>query len=320
MKLKIGCVLAALGIILAVMGTANAVSLKPGPLVFKTFNWEVGIGYDGTIGKTYFRSAATPGYDAMNPNHLLFTDASFSAFPTGAGLLPDEDTFGLFEVTQLWDGTVTGGGTDIASGVKYWDKGDNSEYLRGMFWGGQDQRVFIGDDGLGGKTITVYSTGLQWNLYEMPADYAMSPQVDPAMEPGDRDGMDYFTGWRGNGEGILQAEGAASFFRFIGETSAGAVNGQTLVYLDVTNGAWEGQPNVLMDFWNVPTIPALGGLFNDDAPTDLKQTWTILSEAGPWTKSEDVGKGFVVVPEPVTMMAFFLGVSSLVGYSRKRFA
>lgn len=295
--------------ILAVTCMANAVDLQLGPLVFKTFNWEVSMGYDGTIGYTYFRDATTPGYDPLNPTHRLFSDPTFVPFVSGEGLLPGEDSFGLLDLTQLWDGTVTGGGTDIASGVKYWDKGDNDEYLRGMFWGTQDQRVYFADDGLGGKSITIYSTNTQYNLYSLNWDYTQSPQVDPDLQPGDRDGQNYFTGWRSNGEGILQAEGTSSFFRFIGVTESGSVYGQSLLFLDVDGGVWNP---LLDDFWTVPN--SVDGLFTAGAPTDLKQTWTILEEGGPWTKSEDVGKGYVI-PEPATIG--LLGLGMLAAFRRR---
>jgi hypothetical protein len=308
---KLVCMLVVMGLGLMVGQTAKATDLQLGPVAFKTYNWEISRGYDGTIGKTYFRDGSTPGYDAGNPDHLLFTDLSFSSFPSGPGLQTGEDLYGLLELTQLYDGTVTGGGTDIATGNKYWDKGDNGEYLRGMFWGGQDQRVFFADDGLGGKVTTVYTTNVQYNLYEMPSDFPVDgPQVNPLLDPANRDGTDYFTNWRGNGEGVLQAAGETTFFRFIGETTIGSANGQALVYLDVDAGEWAP---LLDDFWTVPL--SVGGLFDDTASTDLKQTWSILEEAGPWIKSEDVGKGYVI-PEP-TMMCL-LGLGAFAQLRRRR--
>lgn len=307
MKMKLLSVLLVSALVLTVSGTSQAVSLKTGPVVFKTFNWEVSTAYAGMNGYTYFRDATTAGYDATNPNHLLFSDPTFLSFPTGDGIRADEDAFGLLELTQIWDGTLTGGGTDIASGVKYWDKGDNGEYLRGMFWGGDDQRVYFQDDGLGGQTTTIYTTDIQYNLYELDYDYTVSPQIDSDLEPGDRDGQDFFTGWRGENEGTLQMQGTSSWFRFIGDSTIGSVNGQTLVYLDVDEdvGEWG---DALIDFWDVPTVPGLSGLFNDGAPTELQQTWTILQEGddSPWLKSEDAGKGYVV-PEPTTMLGVFSG-------------
>jgi len=311
MKMKLVNVVAAMGIILAVTGTVNAVELQLGPSGFKTFNWEVGMNYDGTAGFTYFRDATTPGYDPLNnPTHKLFSDPSFSFSASGEGLLPNEDMFGLVDLYSLCYGTVTGGGTDIAVGTSYWAKGDNSEYLRGMFWGGQDQRVYIGDDGEGGKEVRIYTTDVHYNIYEMNTDFTGGgPQVEPTLEPGDRDGVDYFTGWRGNGEGTLQAEGISSFFRFE-SVSGGTTIGQTELYLDVTGGAWDP---LIDDFWTVPS--SVGGLFDGGAPTDLKQSWTILSESGPWIKSEDVGKGYVI-PEPT--MIGLLGLGALAVLRRKR--
>jgi len=247
-------------------GTAiQAVVLQPGPVVFKTYDWEISTGYDGDIGKTYFRSASTPGYDVNNPNHRLFSDPSFSIFTSGPGLLEGEDMFGLLELTQLWTGTINGDNIDSAD--KYWDKGDASEYIRGMFWGGQDQRVYIGEDALGGKDVTVFATGIQYNLYLMSSDYpAGGPQNNALLDPSLRDGVDYFTNWRDNGAGTLLAAGETTYFRFDGETSTGTVNGKSLVYMDVLSGAWA---SVLTDFWKVPL--SVGGLFGDTATTDINQ-------------------------------------------------
>jgi len=325
--MKLRDVLLVTSLVLIVSGGVEAIDLEMGPLGFKTFNWEVSRGYDGTIGKTYFHDAGTPGYDPVNPNHLLFSDVSFSSLPTGPGLQPGEDLYGLLDVTQLWDGTVTGGGTDIARGNKYWDKGDNGEYLRGMFWNGQDKRVFFADNGMGGKLVTVYATDVQYNLYEMPTDYLTGgPQVNPLLDPSNRDGTDYFTNWRGDDEGVLVASGQSSFFRFLGETAIGSINGQSIVYLDVEDGAWAP---MLDDFWTIPA--SIDGLFDDTATTEfkqtwtildesgpwvkIKQTWTILDESGPWVKSEDVGKGFVI-PEPTAMC--LLSVSALALLRRRR--
>ena len=310
--MKLRDVLLTTSLILAVSGGAKAVDLELGPVGFKTLNWEVSRGYDGTIGKPYFHDPGTPGYDPLNnPNHLLFSDPSFSSLPTGPGLQTDEDLFGLLDLTQLYEGTVTGGGRDIAIGNNYWDKGANGEYLRGRFWGGQDQRIFFADDGLGGKLVTIYATDVQYNVYEMPTDYLVDgPQVNALLDPSKRDGTDYFTNWRGDGEGVLVAAGQSSFFRFLGTNGGGGISGQSTVYLDVDTGEWAP---ILDDFWMIPD--SIDGLFDDTVATDIKQTWTILEESGPWIKSEDIGKG-LVVPEP-TMMCL-LCVGSLALLRRRR--
>ncbi len=315
---KLLSVLLVSALVLSLGGISQAVSIKAGPLVFKTYNWEVSTLYTGgTTGVTYFRDASTPGYDAANPLHGLFS--ALTATQTVPGVLySDEDQFGLLEVTQLWDGTVISGGTDIASGNKYWDKGDNGEYLRGMFWGGQDQRVFFGDDGEGGQYTRIYATGINYNFYEMNYDYTSDPQTNSLLEPWDRDGQDYFTNWRGNGEGTLEVQGTSSWFRYIGD-SVGNANGQTLVFLDADAniGEWMNNPtNYLDDFWTIPS--SLDGLFNGGASTEIRQSWTIFAQQ-PWIKSEDTGYAYYqVVPEPVTMLGMILGMGGLTRYIRKR--
>jgi hypothetical protein len=139
----------------------------------------------------------------------------------------------------------------------------------------------------------------------MDSDYpADGPQVNPLLDPSNRDGIDYFTNWRNNGVGTLLASGESSYFRFDGETSVGTVNGKSLVYMDVTDGEWA---SVISDFWSVPL--SVGGLFDDTATTDIKQDWVILEENGPWIKSEDTGKA---IPEPLTALLLGLGGLALI--------
>jgi len=340
MKTKLLIVLMAAALMLTISGTTQAVPLKAGPLLFKTYNWEVGTGYfGGTAGMTYFRDAAATyyksdgtevTYSAANPSHRLFSDLFIAKDPS---LNPDEDTWALLEVRQLEQGAVLGGG-NVGDSIGpqtpadiYWNAGDNDEYMRGVLWGGQDQAVeFLTDE-----LVRIYSTGGQFNLYEMDTT-TWNPQAGGNPTPSDRDlskpdefdpggGFDPWIEDTGNN---LLFQGGSSWFRFSGDLDdlqPGQVDpgfplpsGETTVYLDVDpdEGRW-GQ--YFQNWWGDP--PFLAG---DDGRSDIWQTWNIgdpVQYGNGWVGSEDSGRAYIV-PEPITMLGVFLGVSSLTGYIRKR--
>ena len=76
MKTKLLIVLMAAALMLTISGTTQAVSLRSGPLLFKTYNWEVGTTYLGGVnGTTYFRDAGASYYD-NNQNLISYTGAA----------------------------------------------------------------------------------------------------------------------------------------------------------------------------------------------------------------------------------------------------
>ena len=90
----------------------------------------------------------------------------------------------------------------------------------------------------------------------------------------------------------------------------GLPSGETNVYLDVdpSAGRWGGY---FQDWWDDPT---------PSGRSDIWQTWNIgdpVQYGNGWIGSEDSGRAFII-PEPMTMLGVFLGVSSLTGYLRKR--
>ncbi len=296
-------IVTALSLVLAVTATAGAVSLQNGPLIFKTFNYEVSTLYVGTPGNTYFRDAGVPGYDPNNATHKLFSDPSLTILrPTDKGLLPGEDTWGLMDVTQLWDGTTTGGpGTPLIQGSNYWNRGDANQYLMGMFYGGQDQIVQIAT-----PTIQVITaSNLQFNLFDRTlGSDPLSPLVN-GMDPSDRTGAGTFPGWTGT-PAELVAAGISTYFQFTGNAATLPPAGQTTTYLDVTSGAWA---NLFIDWWS----PITGVV-----PSDIQQVWTIgTTSTARWIGSEDTGRAFII-PEPMTMLGVCMGIGGLGAYIRRR--
>ena len=299
MKVKfIGAVVA--GFFLVVGSTSSALTLQQEGLKFKSWNWEISTGYvysESLIGKTLFRNEAVPGYDPSNPNHKTFQEAINSGeltivHPVNKGLRPGEDAWGLFHVTIVLGGTMNTTGTDIIQREPpYWYIGDGGRYLQGMFWGLQDQRVEIIASGL----VRIYSTGLQFNLY----DTGNNGGVGDNYNPNARDLLavdDRFPGWVDAGPGdILQAAGHGAWSRFIGDTDATGVDGQTLVYLDVTEGDWLAQG--LAEVWNI-TQGDVNGLYAPLKKVEIYQTWSIVGDfRDPWIRSEDAGRGFLAEEE-----------------------
>ena len=79
MKKRMLSVLLVGALVLGVCGTSEAIDVKLGPLLFKTYNWEVSTLYvGGTPGIMYFRNADATAfkkdgtlleYDSSNPSH-----------------------------------------------------------------------------------------------------------------------------------------------------------------------------------------------------------------------------------------------------------
>ena len=107
MKTKLLIVLMAAALMLTISGTTQAVSLRSGPLLFKTYNWEVGTTYLGGVnGTTYFRDAGA--YYDNNQNLISYTGAADQGLFSDLTIVKDpslrdvslgdtynEDTWGL---------------------------------------------------------------------------------------------------------------------------------------------------------------------------------------------------------------------------------
>jgi len=292
-------IIAALGMVLAVTATAGAVSLQNGPLIFKTFDYEVSALYSGSPG-VYYRDANVPGYDP-NLGHKLFSDLTVIR-PSDKGLMAGEDTWGLIDVTQLWNGTpVDGKGSPLIQGSQYWNRGDGDHYLMGMFYGGQDQIVTIVTSTL----QTIQTSGLQFDLYDRSlASDPLSPFLN-GMDPNQRSGLNVFPGWTGSAS-ELAVSGISTYFLFTGNASAIPPGGQTTTYFDVdpNAGKWGG---LFVDWWS-PLV----------ANSDIQQVWTVgTTYTSRWIGSEDTGRAFII-PEPLTMAGVFMSISGLGAYLRKR--
>jgi hypothetical protein len=258
-----------------------------------------------------------------------------------------EDAFGLLQITSIHTGNVTGSdsrfgdgidgtpiGNDISESTLYWAK-DVHGWLRGVMYGQQDQLVYCETASTPGPDMTwftdddtagsymIWSTGGFGDVYEMP-----SATYDPmagGLPPWARTADDEFPGWCATTDDLFIG-GVAEYFRFSGFTTLNEddefiFDGETEVVIDVHHpaskvGDWD---NWLLNWWDSPDAD------NPDAftPTgDIWQSWNLGDPAytNGWIGSEDSGRGYLAVPipEPVTMLGVFLGVSSLTGYLRRR--
>jgi len=320
MKLKFVCAWIVVGLVLASTATTWAVTVPavPNGVTFlASRNVDNGTAYiptdPGLIGQTIDPDNPPAGVTVVGPR----------------GGLPGEDSWGLALMYQIADGYLKADGTVGAKLPIYYDNsaGMNDTWLVGTFWGGHDTAVtFEAPTAPSVSTFTVLTENLQFELWAVDkAALDAAAQSIPEFLPfdaTDRTAANRYNGWMEDamlaGSAVKLLRGESTFVRFNGDAyptaTAGVYRfaGDTVAYFDID----ETDASYL---WN-PTWGA-NGLFEDPDGNfaDMYFTWDL--EAGlTWdTLSRDFG-GVNVVPEPVTMFGIFLGISSLVGYSRKRFA
>ena len=323
------CLVAAL--IVTVSGTVQAVSLQTGPIIWKAFNYDEATAYeDGEVGTFYFRTDTTEYWTDEHgllkygdrATDKLFSDLTVTLPANGR---PGEDSWGLFEVTQIFAGTVIDGGFNPATGqdaivsvgAPYWNTGDGGEFLNGTFFGTQDQVV----EWVSANDQRIWSDGGRASLWVEDSRFIPSDGA-AAHSPSARPADTTFPDWTG-AEGDEWLTFTLDYYRFSGFfDAAGLPEGDTTIYLTTDGGsAYDPPSQDFADFW---VDPFTGPYENDPPgafPAHFLQTWKIgapFKFANGWVGSEDTAKGIRIVPEPVTMLGVFLGVGSLAGYIRKR--
>ncbi len=282
----------------------------------------------------------------------LFSDATLSIAHT-AGLKCDdgtylwdpinkpnvnciEDTFGLIRTTTIAGGNVATGigadsrfgdgsdatpvGNNITAGAIYWAEGlSEDNYIRGILYGGQDQVVEVLDSST--SSYRIWSAGSQADMYLIDGDAAYDPSQSGSPMPTARTADDEFPGWFDDTTDPLILSAELEYFRYQGSTVVNpqgepVFDGQTEVVADLQlgkNGSWD---DMFANWWDSPdATPA-----TFDPTGDMWQSWNIgdpFTYGNGWTGSEDSGRAYII-PEPMTMLGVFLGVSSLTGYLRKR--
>jgi hypothetical protein len=258
------------------------------------------------------------------------------------GAIGTETNWGLFITQQLVTGAVGSDGitVDPVPHKTYYDNsaGTNSVWLVGMFYGGVDQQVAIKPATPGNvSNFEVVSTGLHLELWAVnPA--TLSPLADSntlmPFNAASRTAANSYTGWldaavRASGTRLMTA--TSDYNDFDGfETNAGKFDGQTKVYFNVDASSVAAGDPFAVDIANhrvdgnghylTPTFAGQPVRLSDFS--DMFFTFTDQGGPGNWdTQSSDQGGfGGVNVPEPLTMLGVFMGVSSLGTYVRRRFA
>ena len=174
----------------------------------------------------------------------------------------------------------------------------------------------------------IWSSGAEYDLFEDDAA-AYDPDSDPTHSPAARDvdnngvidatELKNFPGWFDRTDDELLLTGRTGYFRYQGNFIPGVppiVDGQTELLFTVEGGSLSGIPGnpLFADWWTHPKGAANPETF------EIWQSWNIgdpYTVSNNWIGSEDSGR-FYIIPEPMTMLGVFLGVSSLTGYLRKR--
>jgi hypothetical protein len=336
------CLVAAL--ILTVSGTVQALSLQVGPYFQKTLNYEIGTAYAGGVdGVFYFRDNATSYYTEEHglltygdrASDRLFGDATLS-ITKAPSLLANEDLFGLLRVTTIANGNIspvdsrfgdglnaTAVGNDITAGPIYWaEQFGHNEVLHGIIHSGADQVIEVIDGSA--NQYRIWHGGSLFDVWLVDDAAAALEPWDAGLTPASRVGVDQMPGWFDPTQDSLFLSGSLEYFRFEGSTIVNAqgefiFDGNTEVVGDFATHKVGWADDLLANWWDSPDgTPVPGGF---DPTGDMWQSWNIgdpFSFRDGWVGSEDSGRGFVPIPEPVTMLGVCLGLGSLGGYVRKR--
>jgi hypothetical protein len=322
-------------LILTVGGVAQALTLQYGPFFQKTLNYEIAPAYSGGVaGSYYFRDNAT-SYHTEEHGLLTYgdrvTDGLFSDLTIDRpdGLEDGEDSFGLLRITTIAGGNISpvdsrfGDGSnaslvgnDITAGSIYWAESfGHDELLHGILYGGQDQVVecIVPD-----SQYRIWQADGLFDIYLVDDPAGLLEPFDAGLEPTDRTGTAEFDGWFDDATDLLIWSGELGYFRFEGSTIVNPqgqfiFDGNTEILADFAANKVGLLDDRLVNWWTAPgdTVPLY----------DMWQTWNIgdpFVYRDGWTGSEDSGRGFIPVPEPVTMLGVLLGLGSLGGYVRKR--
>ena len=353
--MKIPKYLVVAGLLLAVSTVAWAVPLidndpaSPtygqgwtGPIVIKTFDRSSGTNYSEVLPSGGMVPPQAVPVNAL-PAPVGQAWAGPGAWTDAAGNVI-ESGFGIVRVTGIYKGKIDNLGTGIEDyGTDYdllWSPATDpqSRVLVGTFWGLQD--IWVSGSP---ASQDIYANNLHVAIWEQ--DAGILTQADWEMGSTDRSPTnpweyDNIGGYDRASDSIdpndnaslwLTAQGVAGFFanpaaeyksNFAG-TAVGA-SGSAQTYMEVADltgpapwiGPGKGSFNDYLDSNFFQTGQTTADLYLNMA-TDLKNPFNL---AGPndWTVGSEDDVVGIVVPEPITVMAVFLGISGLGGYVRKR--
>jgi len=319
-------ILAVLGLILAVSGTAGAIPFTQaytGPVTMKFSSWDMGTLYPLSTPTTIGISAVDAIAGQVAPPGTVY-DANSGAVYTGAVGQEKEDSWGIFTVTEIYKT----GGNPLSPSDQLWLPGTGGVELTGIFYGLIDNAVAPG--GLGELIQAQLGTAGAFKMYQQP--YGTFAAADGGL-----------------GAETLGSAGRLTFSTYTGVTGGTlALAGSLLAGTGQIAGAPNAQFTSNVNIIGAPPVSAAGNfnslvLLNGGASeaqfksglgpsgSDLTVQGTTYDNSGAdplhpavsnWTVTDqDPVNGFALpVPEPLTMLGVFLGVGGLARYVRRRMA
>jgi len=203
--------------ILAVSGTAGAVSLKPGPAFFHAENWDMATIYVHDTPGVYDPGDFTP-WDGVGVPPAV----PYKIVPKGAE--PNEDSWGVFRLREIIEGRIKPDGYIAPdSPTPYWRSGDNNEEILGVFWGLQDTQVTIKQD----LSWEVTADNMQLELWCMPAA-GFGAFYPPVAGSAGRTAFNRYAGWvDGTGTPLLRGESGS--YVYTSNFASPSLEGQTTI-------------------------------------------------------------------------------------------
>jgi len=326
--------IAAVGLVMAATGAAWAETIPyipTGPVSMQSRNQDSGTTY------TFTDFASLPdGYSVtFNPHVSIPSNVAVIACPGGVS---GEDSWGIAVLYYMAHGQMTGLGTPgstVTSDTppEYYNNGTGSQatWLTSAFYGGTDVSVTLKKVG-SLIAATIDGAGMKFKLYAVDKtalDVTSSQNDLVAFDASKRTAADAYTGWVGPSVGgTLLAEATNAFYH-----SSYGYNPATGHLLSTIPGSG-GQSSFNTTYWQLDetqtTLPwnvyfGTNGIRNDfqdpaGNQADVYFTWGLQDSPQGWTaKSQDFGgTDSLVVPEPLTFVGAFLGITGLGGYIRRR--
>lgn len=339
--MKLFKILAIAGLMLAVTGTAGAVTLPTGFIAWNARNQDNGTTYTytGLAPGATITFAAT----SSDPNVHRFLAADGKVIPGSGSPGVKEDSWGIALIYSIAPGALTNPGDDgsivenTGAPATYTLNSTSGTWLTAMFHGGSDTMVTItagsGSVASGGNGIavgnfseTIQLDHLQFELFAVDfsnlssASGPVSDQTLVQESSARHTAADQYVGWThdaaGNPLGTLMLTGSSNYFAstVVVNGGSGAIVGASI---DATT-AYFDVPAAGPGLWN-PILGATDELLTPSGdPSNIWFQWTLINSTRGWAvKSNDAG-GTFAIPEPLTMLGLFLGVTGLGGYIRRR--